>query len=116
MTPSEKIRLILKLLEDTSKSDVEMLMLKPRYQGMKKKDIKKVTDLISYLDQFAAFSKYRLPNANYDDAYYINLPISLVNKVTGLTEQDLDKIVKTSGSYMGHILEHRGKITIFGRE
>jgi len=118
MTPSEKIRLILNILEDTSKSgpDVDMLMLKPRYKGIHKKDIKKVTDLIVYLDQFSAFNKYRMQNAKYDDAYYVNLPLPLLTKVTGLKEIDLDKLVKISGKYKGHILKNKGKITIFGKE
>lgn len=121
MTPSEKIRALLRILEDQNAErskhiDVDQLMTVPRYQGIHKKNLKKVTDLIRYLDQFSAFKKYRQPNANYDDAYYVNLPMSLVNRITGLTLQDLQKIVNSSGKYQGHIVNSQGKLTIFGRD
>jgi hypothetical protein len=59
-------------------------------------------DLISWLDSIPEFKPYRNTEASYDELYY-EIPTNVFNKVTGLTQGDVEKINQNLEVYTGRI-------------
>lgn len=90
------------------------LLTSPRTQDLSKEKIRKIGDLIDYLDQFSELAVYRDINAQYDDAYYSNVPIEAIASAAGLSTEDIRKIANTAKD--GSISIDGDCITIFGND
>jgi hypothetical protein len=95
-------------------SNVDDLLISKRSDGLDKSSVTDVISLIDYLDQFPELKDYRNYNAEYDDAYYSNLTLDKISKVTGLSHEDLKRASDQTESYEGSIWIHKDNVTIFG--
>lgn len=59
-------------------------------------------DVIEYLDSIPEFKPYRNIEASYDDSFY-EIPTDVFNKVTGLTQSDVEDINQNLEVYTGNI-------------
>lgn len=99
---------------DEHHGDVDDLMQTERPTGITKEQVTDINSLIEFLDQFSELDQYRNPDAQYDDAYYEDMPLEVVEQVTGLTEDDIKKISDDTPAYEGDHLIRDDKLTVFG--
>jgi hypothetical protein len=101
--------------DDTEKhADVEDFMQVERPEGVSKEDIEYVEDLVGYLDQFPELDQWRDDSAQYDDAYYEDVPLDKLETIAGLDQSDLERISSGFEQYAGAVLIQDGKVTIYG--
>jgi hypothetical protein len=104
--------------EDSSEkeqhSDVDDLLNVDRPENIDKDSIEDVKSLIDYLDQFPALSKYRDLNASFDDAYYADVPMTELERISDLTEEDLNRISDAIEQFSGEIVTRDDKVSVFG--
>lgn len=96
--------------------DVDDLLTSKRSDELDKSSVTDVMSLIDYLDQFPELKDYRNYNAEYDDAYYSNLTLDKISKVTGLSHEDLKRASDQTERYEGSIWVHKDNVTIFGSD
>jgi hypothetical protein len=103
--------------EDTAEhGHVDDLLQSDRTEDLTKESVTDVMGLIEYLDQFSELNDYRDQSAEYDDAYYANVPLDEIMRVTGLSEEDLHRIDTDTDVYEGTIWLHDSKVDIFGSD
>lgn len=108
------------IAEDSTDKDVEKqkdvddLLTTDRPTNIAKESVKNIYDLISYLDQFDALSKYRNENASYDDAFYEDIPLNDLESASGITLDDLNNIADNTDAYEGDYYVYNNKVSIFG--
>lgn len=96
------------------KDDAKDLMVTKRPTDIDFSDVETVDDLVSYLDQFSEINDWRDPNAQFDDAYYDNIPVDELEATAGITKDDLIKIKAKTDPGKGSILVSNGFVSIFG--
>jgi hypothetical protein len=95
-------------------TNIDDMLTTDRNEDISKESVEDVTTLIDYLDQFAELEDWRDHNAAYDDAYYNDVPVDDIIALTGLSEEDLQRISDATGPNEGSIWMHDGKVTVFG--
>ena len=101
---------------DVEHTDVNDLLKSDRSDELTKESVTDVMGLIGYMDQFPELNDYRDQNANYDDAYYVNVPLDDIARITGLSAEDLHRIDTDTDVYEGTIWIHDGKVDVFGAD
>lgn len=102
--------------EEAKHQHVDDLLQSDRTEDLTKESVTDVMGLIDYMDQFSELNDYRDQSAEYDDAYYSNVPLDEMTRITGLSEEDLHRIDTDTDVYEGTIWMHDGKVDIFGRD
>jgi len=100
--------------EEPNHTNIDDMLTTARDEDIGKESVEDVMALIDYLDQFSELEGHRDHNAAYDDAYYNDVPVDDIMRITGLSEDDLQRINDNTDSYEGTIWMHDGKVTVFG--
>lgn len=100
--------------ETPDDKDIEDLMKTDRPHDISSEDVDNIGTLIEFLDQFSELDQWRNHNAAYDDAFYENLPLMTLEQVTGLTEQDIQRITNNTDTYEGDSMIMNDQLTVFG--
>ena len=102
--------------DDAEHQHIDDLLQSDRTEDLTKESVTDVMGLIEYLDQFSELKDYRDQSAEYDDAYYSNVPLDEMTRITGLSEEDLHRIDTDTDVYEGTIWLHDNKVDIFGSD
>jgi hypothetical protein len=70
-------------------------------------------EIINYFDTTPAFKQYRDEDASYDDIYY-RIPMDVISKQLGWTQEDIAKIDSNLEPYAGSISWDDNELLVFG--
>jgi hypothetical protein len=70
-------------------------------------------EIIHYFDTIPSFKQYRDEDAAYDDIYY-RIPMDVISKELGWTQEDLSKIASNLEPYAGSINWDDNEMLVFG--
>jgi len=72
-----------------------------------------ITDIIEKLFSIPGAARWVNKDAQYDDVYVDDMPLELFTRLTGLTEEDIERIDSKIEDYEGSISVHKS-VTISG--
>lgn len=101
-------------VEDSEQKDIEDLLKTDRPQGIQKNQIENLLDLIDFIDQYSELDEWRNHEAAYDDAFYENLPLDVLQNVTDLSPNEIEEIASRTDEHEGDYIILNSKLTIFG--
>jgi len=70
-------------------------------------------EIIHTLDADERAREYRNQDAEYDDEYY-NMPVGLFTEITGIDENDIEKVNDELETYEGSIVLYKDRVSVAG--
>ena len=101
-------------VEDSEQKDIEDLLKTDRPRNIQKNQIENLLDLIDFLDQYSELDEWRNHEAAYDDAFYENLPLDVLQNVTDLSPNEIEEIASRTDEHEGDYVIFNSELTIFG--
>lgn len=101
-------------VEDSEQKDIEDLLKTDRPRNIQKNQIENLLDLIDFLDQYSELDEWRNHEAAYDDAFYENLPLDVLQNVTDLSPNEIEEIASRTDEHEGDYVILNSELTIFG--
>jgi hypothetical protein len=95
-------------------ADVEDFMQVDRPDDISKDSIENFDGLIEYLDQFSELDQWRNDNAQYDDAFYDDLPLDKLESIANMNQDEIENISSKFKDFAGDVLVKDGKVNIYG--